>query len=431
MQSSRQIHRKSWILSYSVSHPDVSMLMRETRADLLIDECYSTCEYGKRYVLFHFDSKLRKSVVDQALSECGATFDYELHGLETEPDSLSQMWLRIITRHNAVDDARLSAWVKPGRMRSLMSSVRGGGGGNVSRVEVVVASAGGSARNKRPRGGGGGVGGDDSGGEPSVSVEQQLLAEKDRQLAEKDARYEQALASMEAQYQRSLAEKDAYYAGVLTSKDEEMRILLVRCEQADQRVGETETKLASFMSGLRAAGGDASEREIVLDCDLKAEKKQVARLTAQLKDASSKLKLEVESNESVKAQLIDRIHNLELDIQSLRMEAQRWECDRERKTSALNDVTEKLSNATVKISKLQAAYESKDELASELRRRALDIIRAEITAECDNRTAQVQAMVATEKKEGLARVEKYKKRNSSLHRELDLAKARLRCFVAE
>ena len=423
--SIRPIQRKSWIISYPASRPDISILIRETRIDLDIDECYSSCEDGKRYVLFHFDRKLRTCVVEQALSECGAA-EYELYGLETAMDSLSQRWLSILTRHYATDDARLSAWVKPGRMRSLMSSVRGGGGqqhATVSRAEGVAVST--IARSKRPRGG------DDNGADSGrPSLEQQLLAEKDRQLVEKDTRYELALADLQAQHQRSLADKDAHYACVLASRDEEMRKVLVRHGDADQRVGEVEAKLTSVLSGLRAAGGDASEREIVLACDLNAEKRKVAYLASQLKVTCDNFEREVEAGKSVKIHYTTRVRELELDMQSLRTEAQRWECDREQRTSALRVCAEKLSAASADIEQLRAACDSKDRLVAELRSCAYEIIEAEMTATCDGRLAQAHALLESGKKECKHKEEKYKKRNAALHRELHVAQAQLRGFVA-
>ena len=416
MNPSRPMQRKTWIVSYPISCPDICTSIRETCAELLIDEIFSTSEDGRRYVLFHVDIKLRTVIIERALNICGVA-DCNIQGLDSSP--LSSQWLSIITRHCAADDARLSAWVKPGKTRSLVTFDHGARAA-VSRVRedsAVVASAVETTRAKRPRG----DGGEDTRGADlsQLSRVQELLVERDRQLVEKDTRYDIALADMRTQQQRLFDERDV-----------EVRKMLAQCEQADKRAADAESKLRSVLAELRLTGGDVSEREVLLVCDLKAEKRNVVFLTAQLKVTGEKLQRETDNSACIQIKCNARVQKLEMDLRGIRAEARRWECDGERKTNAMNICMGKLNLANLTIEKLQSECYAKDEIIVKLRDSALGVIKDEMDFVCDTRVAQVKSLAALDTKEQLEIIEKYKTRNTALNRALGIARAQLKCFGA-
>lgn len=407
--------RKTWIISYPISCPDICTSIRETCAELLIDEIFSTSEDGRRYVLFHVDIKLRTVIIERALNICGVV-DCNIRGLDSSP--LSSQWLSIITRHCAADDARLSAWVKPGKTRSLVTFDHGARAA-VSRVreDSVASAVETTTRAKRPRG----DGGEDTRGADlsQLSRVQELLVERDRQLVEKDTRYDIALADMRTQQQRLFDERDV-----------EVRKMIAQCEQADKRAADAESKLRSVLSELRLTGGDVSEREVLLVCDLKAEKRNVVFLTAQLKVTGEKLQRETDNSACIQIKCNARVQKLEMDLRGIRAEARRWECDGERKINAMNICMGKLNLANLTMEKLQSECYAKDEIIVKLRDSASDVIKDEMDFVCDTRVAQVKSSAALDKKEHLEIIEKYKTRNTALNKALGIARAQLKCFGA-
>ena len=247
---SRPTQRKSWIFSYPITCPDISTPLRE---ELDLEESCATYVDGRRYMVLYLERKARHSTVEQALMRCGAT-DFELYSLELsagvdDGSSLARQWYNLILAHFGEGDARATQWIKPGKMRSVVP------------VRLVGL--------KRPR---------EEVMHPVEEPLQSLATSRDafldQALMERDQKTKQALEEKGKEYQLALSERDAAYALKLSAKDDALRTALVVAEVAEKRAAEAEARSAALEAGMRkAGGGEASGREIVLQIDLDATKR--------------------------------------------------------------------------------------------------------------------------------------------------------------
>jgi hypothetical protein len=382
---------------------------------------------GKRYVLLYLDHRVRHSVVEQLLLRCGAT-DFELYGLDnavqfSQPGSVgrAQEWYGIIHKHFAEGDARASAWLRPGRMPSMLPAGR--------VVEIAAAGEGRGASmiprpDKRVRA----DGGCGDGGASDEERIQQLL------LAEQDARLDRALVEKDRRNESVLAERDRQHALALAAKDDALRAALLRVGSAEQRAAGAEARLALLEEEARmlaAAGGRVGGREVVLEVDLASEKKETAALRTQLEGLKASMLAKDALLLDIKQQCCERVNALENDAHTMRVEAGRWACDRELRTRGLEDKTKRLATATAEVRRLRAECGAKDVLIADLRRGALAIIKAEMEAERLHREEGAKATADMARKEAEFKEAVWKRKSAALHEEIDRLRGQLMCFVAK
>ena len=371
MANPRPVQRKAWMISYPTTCPEACSLLREKCSELAIDEFYATSENGTRYALLHLDRKVRASAVERGLEllvGCGVTgVDLCEHGGGNSVD-----WFAVLERHLAEKDARVVAWTKPGKTRPILAA------------NVVVVAEDPVAGAKRLR---------SNGPLPSATGTEEaalreLLAEKDRLLAAKDAKYEAALVEKDKERVAALVAKDGDMRLLLLkraeeedklieSKEYELLSLRKRADQGDSvitrltaEISNLEAKLASAAeteAELRRIRGDTSQRETMLVVDLNAERRRVRELLHQVQSLEARVSESVRSSNLLEQQRVAKILFLEGEVKMMRHEARMWEEDRERSKMELKSKSNEICAAQAKIRDLiahNAVHEKLDTVAT-------------------------------------------------------------------
>ena len=391
------------MFSHPVAHPDICAALR---AALELEECCSTYSDGKRYVVLYLERKARHGTVEQALLQCGA-MDFELYDIDLSVanDSVARQWFNLVSAHFVEGDPRTAQWLKQGRTRSVMP-VRLNAAEQQGVVEVQPSH------------------GDD--------FYQQLLADKDRQLLEKDARLDRALAERDARCQALLADKDKQHAVAIGARESSLRDALLRLSTTEQRATQAEAKQ---QMGLRAVAVTGANHEggsaVLLDVDLREERRRVADLISRLLAADERFAAQSAAMSEARQQYCARVSELEGEIQFMRVEAGRWACDKEARTAEVIDLESRLKAAVTELRRLRADCGAKDKLINDLRHGALEIVRAQMAEECVLREKLAKEEASAAKKADAFKDVKWQRKNAALRMEIDALKAQLRCFVGE
>jgi hypothetical protein len=412
------------MISYPVACPEACSLLREKCSELAIDEFYATSEDGRRYALLHLDRKVRMIAVERGvgmLASCGV-HDVQVSGF----DESSQSWFAILERHLNERDPRVVVWTEPGKTRSVLAA------GVVHAASDAVEEG---PMPKRLR---------SNGPIPTTAgVEElalrQLLVEKDRLLAERDASLELALAEKDRALERALAAKDEEARmlllrrqeedeKLLDAKEEELLALRAKVGQGDSVIVRMTADVARLQAAvvlaseteaeLRKRRGDSTQREIELVVDLNAERSRVRDLLQHIDAADTRAAGSLKQAQLQTVQLRQRLSDLDGEVALMRKEAMIWEQDRERRRIEMGSMAAELSSARAAVCALNGRFKDEQAEVAALRRDARAAVRAELESESAGRLQTMRESVALVQQDGEFKNREWKRRTEALRDEL-------------